>query len=74
LLKLDNLSKGIKPGLSRADVYQLLIGLPPLQEQNTIVDKAEQLLKKYFQLKENMNLIKINTNNLLQSALHKYFS
>jgi type I restriction enzyme S subunit len=72
-LKLKNLSKGVKPGLSRADVYQLVIGVPPLQEQKLIVDKIECLLKKYFQLKENMNLIKINANNLLQSVLNEYF-
>ncbi len=61
------------PRLGTEDAINAIIPIPPLQEQKLIVNKIECLLKKYFQLKENMNLIKINANNLLQSVLNEYF-
>ncbi len=43
-LDLDTLGKGVKPGLSRADAYPLLLGIPPLAEQRRIVARVEELM------------------------------
>lgn len=42
-LRLDELGKGIKPGLSRKEAYALPIALPPLAEQKRIVAKVDEL-------------------------------
>lgn len=43
-LGLDSLGKGIKPGLSRNEVYELVLALPPLAEQHRIVTKVDELM------------------------------
>ena len=43
-LRLDELGKGIKPGLSRKEAYILPISLPPLAEQKRIVAKVDELM------------------------------
>lgn len=43
-LGLDNLGKGIKPGLSRNEAYALPIAIPPLTEQHRIVAKVDELM------------------------------
>lgn len=43
-LKLETLSRGIKPGLSRAEAYRLPIVIPPFSEQHRIVTKVDQLM------------------------------
>lgn len=43
-LRLDELGKGIKPGLSRKEAYALPIAVPPLSEQKRIVAKVDELM------------------------------
>lgn len=43
-LGLEALSRGVKPGLSRADAYRLALVLPPLAEQHRIVGKVDELM------------------------------
>lgn len=43
-LSLESLSRGIKPGLSRAEAYQLSIVIPPIAEQCRIVAKVDELM------------------------------
>jgi len=42
-LELEKLGKGVKPGLSRADAYELEVPLPPLHEQHRIAAKVDEL-------------------------------
>jgi type I restriction enzyme S subunit len=49
-LRLDELGKGIKPGLSRKEAYELPIALPPLAEQKRIVAKVDELMALCDQL------------------------
>jgi type I restriction enzyme S subunit len=43
-LNLPLMAKGIKPGLNRNEVYERLITIPPLAEQERIVAKIDQLM------------------------------
>jgi type I restriction enzyme, S subunit len=43
-LHLDNLGKGIKPGLNRNEAYSHIISIPPLAEQHRIVAKVDELM------------------------------
>ena len=49
-LGLDQLGKGVKPGLSRSDAYALALGVPPLAEQHRIVGKVDELMALCDQL------------------------
>src|SRR5690606_35291983 len=51
-LGLDNLGKGIKPGLNRNEAYELCIALPPLAEQHRIVAKVDELMALCDQLEQ----------------------
>jgi type I restriction enzyme S subunit len=50
-LGLDELGKGIKPGLNRNEAYELVIAIPPLAEQHRIVAKVDALMALCDQLK-----------------------
>ena len=43
-LRLDELGKGIKPGVNRNEAYSLTAALPPLEEQRRIVQKVDELM------------------------------
>lgn len=43
-LGLESLGKGVKPGLSRSDAYDLPLSVPPLPEQHRIVAKVDELM------------------------------
>ncbi|QSR34218.1 restriction endonuclease subunit S [Marinobacterium iners] len=43
-LHLDQLGKGIKPGVNRNEAYALSACLPPLEEQHRIVQKVDELM------------------------------
>ena len=43
-LRLEDLCKGIKPGLSRKEAYDLSIAIPPFAEQHRIVAKVDHLM------------------------------
>ena len=43
-LRLDFLSRGVKPGLNRAEAYALSIVVPPFAEQHRIVAKVDELM------------------------------
>ena len=43
-LNLERLGKGIKPGLNRNEAYELVLSLPPSNEQHRIVTRVNQLM------------------------------
>src|SRR5947209_14816043 len=43
-LRLKSLSRGVKPGLNRAEAYALSVVVPPLAEQHRIVAKLDELM------------------------------
>ena len=43
-LDLGSFGKGVKPGLSRSDAYDLPLSVPPLAEQRRIVAKVDELM------------------------------
>jgi type I restriction enzyme, S subunit len=43
-LRLEELGKGIKPGLSRKEVYAIPVAIPPFMEQGRIVSRIDELL------------------------------
>ena len=51
-LGLDNLGKGIKPGLNRNEANTLLLCVPPIGEQYRIVAKVDELMTLCDQLEQ----------------------
>ncbi|MDE2822540.1 MAG: restriction endonuclease subunit S [Chloroflexota bacterium] len=66
-LRLDNLGKGVKPGLSRSDAYEQIICVPPLAEQHRIVAKVEELMTLCDRV-EAMRTDRETTRNRLAAA------
>lgn len=56
-LGLNNLGKGIKPGLNRNEVNILVIAVPPLEEQKRIIAKVEELTTLCDQIIEEIHRV-----------------
>jgi type I restriction enzyme S subunit len=74
ILNIPSLAKGIKPGINRNNVYDLLITIPKINEQKLIV-------KNIFAFSNNLNLVidllkkkKIELYSLKQSILKQAFN
>lgn len=65
---LDNLGKGIKPGLNRNEAYLICVALPPVDEQKRIVTKVEELMALCDQL-EQQTEASIDAHQLLVEEL-----
>ena len=70
-LNLDSLAKGVKPGLSRSDVYDERMSVPPLAEQHRIVAKVDKLMSLCGRLETNLSTFNASSNRLLESILHE---
>lgn len=68
-LNLDSLGKGIKPGLSRNEAYVLPIAFPPVEEQNRIVAKIDELMALCDQLEQQQETSITAHQTLVQSLL-----
>ena len=73
-LGLDELGKGIKPGLNRNEAYGLILAIPPLEEQKRIVTKIEKLIALCDELKFRIHQAsekqKQTADVLVSQALH----
>lgn len=72
-LKLENFGKGIKPGLNRNEVYNIQISLPPLAEQQAIVERVDKLLAKVDELEKQVADRKEKAEQLMQAVLREAF-
>jgi len=70
-LDLGNLGKGVKPGLSRNDAYQLDIAVPPLAEQHRIVAKVDELMALCDQLEAAKAERENQRDRLIAASLHR---
>jgi restriction endonuclease S subunit len=70
-LKLEEIGKGIKPGLNRNEAYNLIIGLPPLHEQEQIVAKLEELMAFCDGLEQSIKESQGYNEMLLQQVLRE---
>jgi type I restriction enzyme S subunit len=71
-LGLDELGKGIKPGLSRKEVYVLPIALPPLAEQKRIVAKLDELMAFCDRLEEQQHERETRHTALVRASLARF--
>ena len=73
-LNLQNLATGVKPGLNRNKVYEILIPKHNLSDQKKIVDKLDKLFLLKHEI-QNLYTKKITKNSILKrSILNKEFS
>ncbi|MGF7400880.1 restriction endonuclease subunit S [Thermoanaerobacterium thermosaccharolyticum] len=61
------------PGISREDILNLLISVPPLNEQKRIVEKVDQLMALCDELEKNIEQCKKDSELLMQSVLQEAF-
>lgn len=65
--------RGIKNSLRLSDIKDIMVPLPPLDEQNEIAKKVELLIYGVEQVKEQIKLNILDSTQLLQSALIEIF-
>lgn len=70
-LGLDGLGKGVKPGLSRADAYELLLPVPPTGEQHRIVAKVDELMALCDRLEEQHGTREATRDRLTTATLSR---
>lgn len=68
-IDLPKYAKGIKPGISRKEVYVLPIPLPPISEQKRIVTKIHSLLKQLTELESQKIERDLVRSRLTRSAM-----
>jgi type I restriction enzyme, S subunit len=70
-LNLKTLSKGVKPGLSRSEAYQLSISIPSLSEQHRIVAKVDELMDLCDRLEAAQKNRENLRDRLVAASLHQ---
>lgn len=72
-LNLPRLAKGVKPGINRNEVYDLIVPVPPLDEQKRIVAILDQAFASIAIAKANTEKNLANADELLESELYRLF-
>ena len=73
-LGLEELGKGIKPGLNRDEAYSLFVPLASYDEQKAIVTKVEKLLSLCDKLETQITHNQTHAEQLMQAVLKEAFS
>lgn len=71
-LRLGELGKGIKPGLSRKEAYSLPIALPPLAEQKRIVARLDGLMTSCDRLEAQQQELETQRASLARASLARF--
>lgn len=72
--ELREVANGLIPGLSRKDILTKSFPLPPLQEQQRIVDRIESLFAKLNEAKEKAQAVVDGFEDRKAAILHKAFT
>ena len=70
-LDLGSLGKGVKPGLSRNDAYQLSLEVPPLEEQRRIVARVDEMMALCDRLVDRLATTEDTCTSMLDVVLHE---
>jgi type I restriction enzyme S subunit len=70
-LHLEDLGKGIKPGLTRSEAYDLVLAIPPLAEQHRIVAKVDELFAQTCALEAKLRQAQADVVTANRAALHR---
>jgi type I restriction enzyme S subunit len=73
-LDLPKLAKGVKPGINRNEVYEIITSFPPLKEQQTIVRQLDALRVETQKLEAVYQKKIADLEELKKSILQKAFS
>jgi type I restriction enzyme, S subunit len=72
-LNLPSMARGVKPGINRNDVYEKQIQLPPLAEQQRIVEKLDRAFEEIDRAIEATEHRIKNIESLYSCALSEFF-
>lgn len=73
-LHLEEMGKGIKPGLNRNEAHNRIVAVPPLAEQKRIVAKVDQLMALCDTLEQQVGQVRQRHLELNASAIHHLLS
>jgi type I restriction enzyme, S subunit len=68
---LKETARSLIPGISREDVEEFIVGLPPLAEQHRIVAKVDELMALCDQLERAQSERESRRNHLVTASLHR---
>lgn len=72
-LNLKQFARGVKPGISRSQIYELQVVMPPLETQNKIVQILESKFAHLEKLAQFVNASLENLQRLKSSLLNQAF-
>lgn len=73
-LDLPALAKGVKPGINRDEVYEIIINLPPLDEQKRIVAVLDEAFESLARARANAEANHADARELFAAVLKAEFA
>ncbi|MFO1238300.1 MAG: restriction endonuclease subunit S [Alphaproteobacteria bacterium] len=73
-LDLPALAKGVKPGINRDEVYEIIINLPPLDEQKRIVAVLDEAFESLARARANAEANHADARELFAAVLKRQSS